>query len=137
VSGRAIFVDSSGWIALLHNRDSLHPQAKRVYDDLMRSRTTLVTTSLVLVEVAGVLAAPHLRGLAAELERRYRQAEIDQLVWIDENAYRRGWHIYCERSDKEWSLVDCISFVIMRDLGLHQVFGADHHFIQAGFQKLL
>lgn len=137
MTGRAVFVDSSGWIALLHKRDSLHRKAENRYHELMGSGCTLVTTSLVLIEVAGVLAVPQLRGLAVELERRYRETEVDQLVWVDEDLCRRGWDIYRERSDKEWSLVDCVSFVAMRDRDLAEVFGADHHFEQAGFRKLL
>jgi len=96
-----------------------------------------VTTSLVLIEVAGVLAVPQVRGLAVELERRYRESELDRLVWVDEDLYRRGWEIYRERSDKDWSLVDCVSFIVMWDCGLAEVFGADHHFEQAGFRRLL
>lgn len=103
----------------------------------MASGCILITTSLILVEVAGVLADPQVRGLAVELERRYRETQIDQLVWVDEDLYRRGWAVYRQRSDKKWSLVDCVSFVVMGDRGVAEVFGADHHFDQAGFRKLL
>jgi predicted nucleic acid-binding protein len=41
------------------------------------------------------------------------------------------------RQDKDWSLTDCISFVVMRDRGITKVFTTDHHFEQAGFKKLL
>ncbi len=49
----------------------------------------------------------------------------------------RGMEFYAARSDKNWSLTDCISFVIMTDLGLTLALTANKHFRQAGFQALL
>ena len=51
--------------------------------------------------------------------------------------FTRGLALYKERTDKEWSLTDCISFVIMRDLKLSAALTADRHFEQAGFMALL
>lgn len=45
--------------------------------------------------------------------------------------------LYRERSDKDWSLTDCISFVIMQQRGLSDALTADLHFVQAGFRALL
>jgi len=41
------------------------------------------------------------------------------------------------RRDKPWSLTDCISFVVMEQLGLVDALSADHHFEQAGFNILM
>jgi hypothetical protein len=48
-----------------------------------------------------------------------------------------GWTLYSERPDKEWSLTDCTSFVVMTHEHMTQAFTSDHHFEQAGFVKLL
>ena len=45
--------------------------------------------------------------------------------------------LYSRRPDKEWSLTDCISFVVMSDEGLTEALTGDHHFEQAGFTPLL
>jgi hypothetical protein len=42
-----------------------------------------------------------------------------------------------ERSDKDWSLTDCISFAVMEDEGIHEALTGDQHFEQAGFRALL
>ena len=54
-----------------------------------------------------------------------------------ESLYRRGLALYDARPDKEWSLTDCISFVVMADEGLTEALTGDGHFTQAGFKALL
>jgi len=49
----------------------------------------------------------------------------------------RGLALYISRPDKDWSLTDCISFVVMKERGLTGALTADHHFEQAGFVALL
>lgn len=46
-------------------------------------------------------------------------------------------HLYRDRSDKAWGLVDCVSFFLMQELGLTEAFTADRHFEQAGYVRLL
>ena len=49
----------------------------------------------------------------------------------------QGMDLYARRPDKEWSLTDCISFVVMSQNGLEEALTGDHHFEQAGFRILL
>ena len=39
--------------------------------------------------------------------------------------------------DKEWGLIDCVSFVVMEYRGITEALTSDAHFEQAGFQALL
>ena len=48
-----------------------------------------------------------------------------------------GWELYSNRLDKDWGMIDCISFVIMQERNLTEAFTSDHHFEQAGFNVLL
>lgn len=59
------------------------------------------------------------------------------MVPLDRVLFERGIELFEARSDKNWSLTDCISFVIMTDLRLTFALTADKHFAQAGFQTLL
>ena len=59
------------------------------------------------------------------------------MVPIDDDVYRRALDLFASRSDKEWSLTDCISFVVMRDGAVTQALSTDAHFAQAGFEALL
>ena len=137
MNGREVLVDSTAWIALLHRRDQFHQPATERYGQLVSDGRWLVTTSLILVEVANALASLQHRSLAIELERRCRETKIGELVWIDRRVHEKGWDLYRQRADKSWSLVDCTSFVLMQERKIREALTADHHFEQAGFVKLL
>jgi hypothetical protein len=49
----------------------------------------------------------------------------------------RAIALHSSRTDKEWGLTDCISFVVMQERNLTQVLTTDRHFEQAGFQNIL
>jgi predicted nucleic acid-binding protein len=59
------------------------------------------------------------------------------IVHVAPTLDARAWQLFTERPDKEWSLVDCASFVVMQQYGLYEAFTTDHHFEQAGFVCLL
>ena len=59
----------------------------------------------------------------------YVLSELIALLTARSRAPRR-------QDDKDWSLVDAVSFVIMRQLGLREAFTSDHHFSQAGFVRV-
>jgi predicted nucleic acid-binding protein len=52
---------------------------------------------------------------------------------VDENLFRRGWTYLQQHRDKDYSLTDCISFIVMEELGLKRALTFDQHFAQAGF----
>jgi predicted nucleic acid-binding protein len=55
----------------------------------------------------------------------------------EQELLRRGLRRYAERTDKLWTLTDCVSFVVMEDYGVSDALTGDHHFEQAGFRALL
>jgi uncharacterized protein len=67
----------------------------------------------------------------------FEQSPQTSLVWPNESLYRRAIDLYDARPDKQWSLTDCISFVVMQGHGLTDALTGDHHFEQAGFRALL
>jgi len=58
------------------------------------------------------------------------------VVHIDAALDAAGWALLEQYDDKEWSLVDAASFVVMRQLGIIEAFTTDQHFIQAGFIRV-
>lgn len=132
-----VFVDTAAWLALVSRRDALHKPAQQIMSDLRRQRAQLITTEFVLLEVANALSAPSTRGQAVTLIDGLRSLPTVRIVLADSALLTDGPTLYRQRSDKEWSLTDCTSFVVMRREQLTQAFTSDRHFEQAGFVKLL
>ncbi len=59
------------------------------------------------------------------------------LIPTSSDLLQRGRDLFAARMDKAWSLTDCISFVVMNDLGITEALTTDNHFAQAGFRALL
>ena len=131
---KARFADTFYYLAVLNPNDAAHRRAV----ELRRSAGgPTVTTAWVLTEAANSLAGPGLRGLFLRL---FDQLEADQSVTVvpaAEALFDRGVAFYRSRPDKEWSLTDCISFVVMKERGIDEALTEDHHFEQAGFKALL
>ena len=105
--------------------------------ELHRSNVALVTTEFVLLEVANAFCASAWRGQAIKLIDGLRSVPNLRIIEADSSLLAEGWQLYCSRLDKEWSLTDCISLVVMQKEQIKQAFTSDHHFEQAGFLKLL
>jgi len=130
-------VDTAAWIALVNTRDELHERAKDVMIELRRNNVALVTTEFVLLEVANTFCASAWRGKAVKLIDGLRSQPNLKIIEADTSLLSEGWQLYCSRSDKNWSLTDCVSFAVMHEEQITQAFTSDHHFEQAGFIKLL
>lgn len=128
------FADSFHLLALFNGRDAAHERAVAASKDL---QGILVTTDWVLVETADALSDPANRIRCAQFIddlRRSRRVEIEPASRV---LFDAGWDLYRQRSDKDWSLTDCISFVVMQDREITEALTGDHHFEQAGFRALL
>ena len=132
-----IFVDASGWIAMVNQRDALHQKATRVYQQHFRQGGYVVTSSVVLLEVGNWLSPAPSRRLAVELFDRIKRSARIEVVHVTEGLNEKGWALYRGRPDKGWGVIDCISFVLMQERGITEALTGDHHFEQAGFIKLL
>jgi predicted nucleic acid-binding protein len=133
----SVFLDTSGLIALTDTDDYWHSRAIEVWHDLLLRKRRLVTTSLVLIELADGLAKVHFRSVAIQLKEALTSSQNVELVQVDERLEAAGWYLFRERSDKDWGMTDCVSFSLMTTRKLTDVFGLDHHFEQAGFNLLI
>ena len=136
-STNLVYVDAAGWIALVNLRDALHTQAVRIYKQRLQEQCQFITASVVLLEVGNWLSPVPLRKLAIDLLHRIQQSSRIEVIHVTPEIYAKGWELYSNRLDKDWGIIDCISFVIMQERNLVEALTSDHHFEQAGFQVLL
>ena len=130
----AAFADTYYYLALLSESDAAHRRAVELSRTLP-GRT--VTTAWVLAEVADALASPELRFLFLALYESLRENPRVTIIPPTAELFEQGIGLYSRRPDKEWSLTDCISFLVMEHHRLTDALTADHHFEQAGFRALL
>lgn len=128
------FADTVFYIALLNPRDEYHETACKLAAAFGGS---MVTTAWVITEVANQMSKPRNRAEFVSLLSDLENHDRVDILPPDRELYDRGLQLYAKRMDKEWSLTDCISFVVMEDRGLTEAMTADHHFEQAGFTILL
>ena len=131
---RAAFLDTVHILALVNPRDAWHEQAVSVSQD---APERLVTTEAILTEVADALCLPSTRQWAVDAIDDLRKDPNVTCLPLDAKLFERAFDLYRQRADKEWSLTDCVSFVVMKDLSLVDALTADVHFEQAGFRALL
>lgn len=132
-----VFLDTNGWIALLNASDFLHTAAQKVWSDLGKARYEVVLTDLVVAETGNGLArTPARRSLRGALTR-VRSSPNAKLVFVTAELLSSALDLYDQRSDKSWGLVDCASFLVMKEHGMTEAFTNDRHFGQAGFHCLL
>ena len=125
-----IFVDTSFILALINQRDQYHAQAHAL--SFKFEESLLVTTVAVLLEIGNALAKDF-RSEANAIIQLLRKSARVEVVQLDDRLLEKALEMYGKYSDKTWGLVDCISFVVMRQRGLTDALTFDTDFPAAGF----
>lgn len=131
------FADTSFWLALSRKRDQYNRDAIAWNQFVIRSRSSIVTTEAVLWEWLNGLSDASTRGVAAE---GYRRAHADariEVVPFQPELIDSAVQLYRTRPDKDWSLTDCLSFVVMERRHLTEALTTDGHFEQAGLKVMM
>ncbi|MHB8620599.1 MAG: type II toxin-antitoxin system VapC family toxin [Chloroflexota bacterium] len=136
ISRQAVFVDTSGWYALLVERDQKHRAAASQFRALAAARRPLVVTNYVAGETYTLLRVR--RGADAGLAflRRLRATPAVSKIRVEEGWEHAAEELLEKYRDHQLSYTDATSFVAMRQLGLSEVMTFDGDFSAAGFQPL-
>jgi len=97
----------------------------------------ILTTEPVLWEWLNGMAHATTRSIVAEGYRRCHADASIEVVPLEDRVRLAALALFESRSDKAWSLTDCLSFVIMNERGIAEALSTDHHFEQAGFRLVL
>lgn len=132
-----VFLDTAYAIALSSESDKHHKRAMDLAEQLEKTGTRLVTTRAVQLEIGNALSKRRYRHAAIRLLDSLEADPMVKIIPLSEKLYAQALQLYRERQDKEWGLVDCISFIIMTKRNLTEALTTDEHFQQAGFRALL
>ena len=134
---RRFFADTFYWVALLLRRDRWHAPVIAFTHTLRRDDVFFTTDAIVLEFLAAFSSmGPYLRQQAVEQVEAMLANPSIHVLDVTRGLLLEGLEIYKNRSDKEYSLTDCISMHVMHREGLREVLTNDHHFTQEGFHIL-
>lgn len=129
-----ILIDTSFVVALINKHDEYHDIAVQL--SLEFNGVPAVITDSVLLEIGNSLARNHKQDSIRTIEGFFDADEVE-IVRVDEHLFEKGFAWYKNRLDKQWGLVDCISFVVMNEHNISLALTHDRHFTQAGCRAMM
>ena len=125
------FVDTSAILTVANRDDPRYDCVDPVWRELCQSPEDLVTTSYVLLESFALMQ----RRVGVEAVRALHEEVVPALtvVWVDESLHAVGIEALLTAGRRHLSLVDCVSFAVMRQIGIDRAFTLDRHFADQGF----
>lgn len=131
---KRIFVDASFVIALINQRDQYHQKALALSHKV--EYYPLLITDAILLEIGNGLVRGY-KQQAIEIIEYYLTADEVEVVNLSPILFKKALDFYKTHQDKDWGIVDCLSFIVMKEAGIEKVLTFDKRFLQAGFQPLL
>lgn len=128
-----VFADAFFYLALLNRKDQHQAAVVRWAE---RHPGRFLTSWWVLFEVADGLAASAGRRSGSQLVSSLERNPKMGITPMDDGVLRDALTLYRKRPDKEWTLTDCTSFVVMQRERIREALTRDHHFVQAGYIAL-
>lgn len=129
-----MLIDTSGWYCSLVEEDFRNPAAVSFY----RSAARKITHSYIISELVALCSARRFsRTKTLQFVESLFNDPLVEIIWVDEALTMQAMELLRNRSDKEWSLCDAVSFMIMEERNIQEALTTDHHFRQAGFIQLL
>ena len=134
-----LFVDTSGWANLIDVSQPFHSLSVKTYQNMRSQKHKIITTSYIITELIALLSSPLRipRPKAIAFIQSLKTSPYIEVIHISKEIDTKAWELLMQRQDKEWSLVDCSSFIVMQKCKITESLTSDHHFEQAGFICLL
>jgi predicted nucleic acid-binding protein len=129
-----MLLDTSGLLCFHHRAEPQHAQAVHLF----RSAPVRLIHSYVLAEFVALAQARRLpRQSTLSIVADLHDNTAAQVIYVSETLHRAALTHLRQRTDKDWSLCDAVSFLLMAHHGIRHALTTDHHFEQAGFVRLL
>jgi predicted nucleic acid-binding protein len=129
-----MLLDTSGLYCLLDAGDKFHAQLL----SLMGSASIRLTHNYVLAEFVALCNARRFRAdIALGFVSALAKSADISVFWVQPVDHEAALNLLRTRLDKNYSLSDAVSFLLMRSYGITEALTTDRHFQQEGFTRLL
>jgi predicted nucleic acid-binding protein len=129
-----VFLDTVGLIAQWDTTDQWHALAEAAYQRIKAQRKSVVTTTFILLECGNTAARRTFRSDVCALRQALELR--NELIVPTEDDWKDAWADYEQRKAGDAGIVDHVSFMVMRRLGITEAFTNDRHFQAAGYVTL-
>lgn len=129
-----IFVDTAAWFALSVPAD---PDHTRVRDWFASNTRPLVTTDYVVDETLTLLRARGKNAAALTMGNVLLNGNLASIHKVNLMQILAAWELFQKCADKDWSFTDCVSYVVIQELGVATAVSLDKHFRQFGLVTVL
>ena len=130
----SVFVDTSFLVALLDEDDPMYADALRLWKRVELERLSVLTSNYVVLEACAVLqrrlGVPAMRTLVRQI------LEPIAVEWVTRDDHERAVDALLVADRRNLSLVDCVSFEVIRRLGIRECLAFDQHFAEQGFSSV-
>ena len=130
-----LFIDTSYVLGLYNKGDQYHKLCVDAMPLAQKARKLYITDA-VLMEIGNAFSGVQRRVQGGKIIRDFLNAAHVTVEHLTPEYFEEALQLYEQYSDKQWGMVDCLSFVIMQKYNLNTCLGTDYHFVQAGFQVL-
>lgn len=127
----SVFVDTSALYAILDADDQNHGPARATWVDLLTGEVHILSTNYVLLETFALVQ--NRLGMTAVRALEENVVPMLQVIWVDAELHGTGVTAMLTAGRRQLSLVDCVSFGVMRELGLTTAFAFDSDFSDQEF----
>ena len=129
-----VLVDTSAFLAVLDQGDANHPAAKARWIEMLNRGDELISHNYILVETSAVV----LRKLGLEAIRVLERDVVPvlRLVWVTRELHEAAAGAHLVAGRRTLSLVDCVSFEVMRRTGVQTAFAFDRHFREYEYETV-
>ena len=131
-----IFMDTGAFLALEDESDEHHEEALQFRREaLMKEMVEVISTSHILDETLTLTRSRLGIRASIDFSRKIRKSRVVKMLSVSKDIEEKALDVFERYDDKTFSFTDCVSFVVMREMGVKEAFTFDRHFVQMEFVK--
>jgi hypothetical protein len=129
-----IFIDTGAFLALEDESDQYHEEALQFREQVLRKkRYEIITTSYILDETLTLIRFRIGIKASIDFSKKIRKSKVVKIVQVSGEIEEKALDLFERYEDKDFSFTDCVSFVVMWEMGIKEAFAFDEHFNRMGF----
>jgi len=125
---KTVFVDTGAWFAAADKTDQYHAKASAHLKKLIKNKNPLITSNLVIHETLMLLSRKVSKNAAIKFLDYIFNDDMIEIWQADETIDQKAFSIFKKYKEHDFSIADCVSFVLMTENDIKNAFTFDKHF---------